>query len=146
MLSQTEFFQSLGAPLQDFRRSWGGVRAGDSAIFLRVWQDETRRIDGKLYTMITARKWFADDPANFGNSERLRHVEAIRAGASAFAVMCLAEDPSASPRTIRSFDDRDLFIGGGLMAFEGEEWLELVDKVSVSKLRTNKSPEPTRRE
>lgn len=140
MLSQTEFFKSFDAPLQDFRRSWGGVRSGDGAIFLRVWQDETRRINGKLYTMVTARKWFADDPANFGNNERVRHVEAIRLGAPAFAVMCLAEDPSVSPRTIRSFDDRELFIGHGLISHEGEEWLELVDKVSVSKLRSGNAP------
>jgi hypothetical protein len=36
-------FEKLGAPLKNTVWSWGGVRA-DGAIFLRVWEDEKRKI------------------------------------------------------------------------------------------------------
>ncbi len=141
MLSQEEFFRSLGAPLHNVRWSWGAVRAADNVVLLRVWQDETRKFDGKLYVMVTARKWFADDPDNLGNSERLKHVEAIRKGAASIAIMCVAVDPKASPRKMASFNKNELFVGGAILEAEGEDWLELVKRVPVGSLRPNKSLE-----
>jgi len=136
VLSQDEFFRSLGAPLHNARWSWGSVRASDKAIVLRVWQDETRQLDGKLHVMITARKWFADDPKNLGNTERLKHVEAIKAGAASFAVMCVAVDSKASPREMATYNKDEVFVGGSVRSADGEDWLELVRRVPVSNLRS----------
>lgn len=146
MLSQEEFFRSLGATLHNVRWSWGAVRAADNAVVLRVWQDETRKFDGKLHVMITARKWFADDPDNRGNSERLKHVAAIRGGAPSFAIMCVAVDPKASPRKMARFNKDELFVGGAVVEADGEDWLELVKRVPVGSLRSNTSFERTRGE
>jgi hypothetical protein len=138
VLSQEEFFRSLAAPLHNVRWSWGAVRP-DGIVILRVWQDETRKFDGKLHVMITARKWFADDPDNLGNSERLKHVKAIREGAASAAIMCVAADPKASPRRMASFNKDELFLGGAVLEADGEDWLELVKRVPVGSLRSNTS-------
>jgi hypothetical protein len=134
-VTPSDFFRSLGAPFANQRWSWGAVRESDQVLFLRVWQDETRKFDGKLYVMVTARKWYAGEPASPGNEERLRHIEAIRRGMRAFAVMCVAEDPDASPRVIHKFNRDELFVGGSLRTEDGEEWLELNGRVSTSTAR-----------
>jgi len=141
VLSQEEFFRSLGAPLHNARWSWGSVRPVDGSVVLRVWQDETRRFDGKLHVMITARKWFGDDPNTLGNSERLRHVQAIKDGSPSFAIMCVAVDAKASPREMATFNKDEVFIGGTVRAEDGEDWLELVKRVPVASLRTKQMPQ-----
>lgn len=142
MLSQEEFFRSLGAPLHNVRWSWGSVRPDDGSVILRVWQDETRKFDGKLHVMITARKWFSDDPSNLGNAERLRHVQAIMKGSPSFAIMCVAVDPKASPREMATFNKDELFVGGNVRTADGEEWLELVKRIPTSYLRSSGTPQP----
>ena len=135
-MSPTDFFKYLGAPLANQRWSWGARRESDGALFLRVWQDETRKFEGKLYVQVTSHQWFKDDQGNLGYVERLRHVDAIRQGAPAFAVMCVARDTNASPRVIQKFDRNDLFVGGALRQEDEEEWLELKGRKPVSELRT----------
>jgi hypothetical protein len=100
MLSLTEMFASLGAPLANQRWSWGAERQNDGAVFLRVWQDESRKLDGRRSVRLTANAFFAEKPDNLGNAERLRHVELIRSGRPAYLVMCVAVDPKVEPRTI----------------------------------------------
>ncbi len=134
-MSPTDFFKLLGAPLTNQRWSWGALREADNTLFLRVWQDETRKIDGKLHAMVTAHAWFKDDPGNLGYAERLRHVEASRKGAPTYAVMCLAKDKTVSPRVIEKYDRDQLFVGGGLRTDAGEEWLELTGRKPVSEVR-----------
>ena len=134
-MTPSDFFRYLGAPLANQRWSWGAVRQADNVVVLRVWQDETRKFDGKLHVMVTAHQWFADDPGNLGDVERLRHLDAIRAGLRAFAVMCVAADPRESPRRISKFNRDELFVGGTLRTEDGEEWLELTGRVPASTLR-----------
>jgi hypothetical protein len=131
-MTPSDFFKSLGAPFANSRWSWGAIRGTDQVLFLRVWQDETRKLDGKLHVMVTAYKWYATEPTNLGHMERLRHVKAIRGGTRTFAVMCVAEDPDASPRVIQKFNQDELFVGGNLRTEDGEEWLELTDRVPIS--------------
>ncbi len=47
-MSQAELFETLGAPLKNVRWSWGGVRKSDGAVFLRVWQDGTKKSMGNV--------------------------------------------------------------------------------------------------
>ena len=129
--SPSEFFRRLGAPLVNVVWSWGAVRASDGVVILRVWQDRERKVAGKWYTMLTHHAVFADDPGNLGWQERLGHLAKIRDGAQCYLVMCEAKDVGASPRTIKSFNDRDLFVGGALVEMDGDWWIERAGRVAV---------------
>jgi len=128
-MSMSEYFRRLGAPLVNHMWSWGAVRASDGAVFLRVWQDREQKIDGRWYTMLTHHEKFEDDPGNLGWQERLSHVELVRQGAKCYLVMCEAKDVSASPRSVRSFNDRELFIGGKCVEIDGDWWIERVGRL-----------------
>lgn len=134
-MNLTEFFAFLGAALVNSRWSWGAVRQGDGAVFLRVWQDEWQRIGRLRAVRITANREFADHPENLGYAERLRQVELIRAGNPSFMIMCLAQDEDANPRVIRNFNNADLFVGGQLIEHDGDIWLEVVRRVPVGQVR-----------
>ncbi len=132
-ISLTEFFHRLGAPLANSRWSWGGVRP-DGAVFLRVWQDRTRQIDGKPHAMLTHHSKYADSPQNLGYQERLRQVELIQSGAPCFLVMCRAKDPKAAPRAIASFNVGEVFVGGASREVDGDTWIELAGRRGVDEL------------
>jgi hypothetical protein len=125
-MTRTRLFAYLGAPFTNPRWSWGAVRERDDAVFLLVWQDENKRIGGKSYTCVNAASFFGEESSNLGHAERLRHVEFIRAGAPAYMIMCMAVDPKAAPRTIASFNEREVFVGGKLIEADGDWWLERV--------------------
>jgi hypothetical protein len=135
-MTLTDFFTYLGAPLVNQRWSWGAVRPGDGAVFLRVWQDEGRKIDGSWYTQVTFTKFFSENAASLGYAERLEHISAIRGGKSSYMIMCLARDPAASPREVSKFNRDDIFVGGRLIEIEGDCWLERINRLPVSALRT----------
>ena len=135
-MSPSELFRRLGAPLVNVVWSWGAVRTSDGAVILRVWQDRERKVDGRWYTRITHHAVFVDDPANLGWQERLGHVAKIRDGARCYLVMCEAKDVEASPRAIKSFNDRDLFVGGELREMDGDWWIERAGRVSARELMT----------
>lgn len=131
-MSQKELFERLGAPLVNARWSWGAVRALDGAVFLRVWQDEARRIDGRLFVRITATEHFQNnDPTNLGWQERLRHVDLVRNGAVSYMIMCVARDINAIPREVQNFNREEVFQGGQLIDLDGDTWLELRGRVPV---------------
>ena len=139
-MSISEYFRRLGAPLVNHMWSWGAVRPSDGAVFLRVWQDQERRLDGKWCSKLTHYSFFADKPANAGWQERLSHVERLREGARCYLVMCEAKDVNASPRVIKSFNDRELFTGGELIEFEGDWWVERLGRVPARELTAEVSP------
>lgn len=131
-MSQKELFERLRAPLANARWSWGAVRPSDGVVFLRVWQDESKRIDGRLFMRITANNYFQNnDPKNLGWQERLRHVALIRGGSASYMVMCVSIDQSASPREVQSFNKEEIFRGGQVIDTDGDTWLELLARVSV---------------
>lgn len=100
-MTLTDLFGHLGAPLSHHRWSWGAVRPEDGAVFVRVWQDEQRRIDGAWFTQVTYCGFSNDNPSNLlGYMERLKHVELVRDGAPSYMVMCKARDIRASTREL----------------------------------------------
>ena len=133
-MSQTTLFAKLGAPLANPRWSWGAIRTTDGAVFLRVWQDRTRRHDGALFVQVTHAERFKDDPDNLGYQERLRHVERIREGAPCYMVMCEAVDVHAVPRAVRDFNGDEVFPGGRIIELDGDWWIELRSRVPVRKM------------
>lgn len=97
-MSQAELFETLGAPLKNVRWSWGGVRKSDGAVFLRVWQDGTKKINGKRYIWISVENPLGND---LGENERMDHLKLVQAGHPCYLVMCQAVDTSAAPRAIQ---------------------------------------------
>lgn len=134
MVSPSEVFSRLGAPLANIQWSWGAVRDADNAVFLRVWQDETRTENGERFVRLVNHAEYADADQNLGYKERKRHIAAIAGGAPAFAIFCLAQDPTARPRSIKSFDSRDALRLGKIVLFDGDEWATMVERVPMKSL------------
>ncbi len=112
---------------------WGeGVPIWDYLVSHRKILEE-----GKMFMMITHHEKYIDQPENLGWNERLSHVEQIRIGAKCLMVMCLADDVEASPRTIKSFNERDVFEGGRLVEREGDFYVEVVDRVPAATVIEN---------
>lgn len=131
-ISQVELFRRLDAPLHNIRWSWGSVRAADGAVFLRVWQDRMIKRDGRLFFMVTHHEKYLGREEDLGYQERLSHVAKVRAGARCYMVMCLAEDVSAVPRKIKSFNRCELFVGGRVLELNGDTWVEMADRIPVA--------------
>lgn len=131
-MSQKELFKKLGAPLVNARWSWGAVRESDGAVLLRVWQDEIKKHNGRLFMRITANDYFQNnDPSNLGWQERLRHIDLIRNGIASYMIVCVAKDVSAIPREVQSFNKNEVFQGGQLIDADGDTWLELGERIRV---------------
>jgi hypothetical protein len=139
-ISITHFFERLGAPLANSRWSWGAHSAADNVVFLRVWQDKKRIENGERYMLLDGRRALGDDVRNLGYQERLRHIDAIRAGAKPYLVMCIARDVKERPRVILDFHDQDVFVGGELAEFDGGVWIRVAGRVPATDvtLRTGK--------
>jgi hypothetical protein len=134
-MTQTQMFKRLGAPLANSRWSWGSVRLEDDAVFLRVWQDRKIKHGGRWFMMVTHHEKYLGDEDNLGYQERLEHVEKIRAGARCFMIMCLAEDMTAAPRTIKSFNSDEVFVGGKVIELNGDTWVEMENRKPVNSVR-----------
>jgi hypothetical protein len=133
-MNKTDLFNYLGAPLTNSRWSWGARRVRDGAIFLFAWQDESKKMEGKAFTLVDNATHFGD-AVGLGRSERLEHIELIRAGAPSFLVMGLAVDTKASPRVIASINQNDVFIGGELKTLSGDTYLERVTRKPIATVR-----------
>jgi hypothetical protein len=129
-MTQSDLFEMLGATLCNQRWSWGAVRP-DGVVFLRVWQDRTRRIDKTTYTQITHRDKYEDKKTDPGYQERLQHVELVKQGATCYMIMCEVEDPTAIPRKVKDFNEDDVFLGGQTIEIDGDSWIELGPRTKV---------------
>ena len=129
-MTQKDFFERLGAPLNSVRQSWGAARESDGTIFLRVWQKGVTKRDGRLFVEVMSSQWHrAGDAEKYGHRERRGHVERIAAGAPCYLVMCeMADDDSPGAR-VKSFDSDDLFRGGEVVEHEGEWRIEMAQRV-----------------
>ncbi|MDQ7968574.1 MAG: hypothetical protein REI95_02935, partial [Oxalicibacterium faecigallinarum] len=128
-------FKELGAPLNKHMWSWGSVRETDGAVFLRVWQDGTKKMierGGRYYTWVTD---VVDADQSLGANERRAHVEMIRGGRDSYMIMCQAVDDEAKVRDIAGFNEDELFLGGELWEFDGAIWLEHTGRVQVRDIR-----------
>ena len=127
-MSLSEMFSDLGAPLNNVRWSWGGVRSEDGTVFLRVWQDGTKKIDGKRYIWVS---YLTPPSGNLGANERLEQIKLVEAGAPCFMVMCQAVDTKADQLQVQSFNTKEVFKGGQLILIEDSYWIEVGDRVRV---------------
>lgn len=133
MASITEHFKYLGAPLANQRWSWGGVRDSDGAVFLRAWQDQIKTLEPKRhYVLVADRARYGEEgDGSPGHQERLEHLDRIRAGATAYVVMCINRAGSGSPRQIESFQRREVWRGGELVEIDGDTFIELGERERI---------------
>ena len=132
-MSLTDLFKKLDAQLANPRWSWGSTRS-DGSVFLRVWQDRKEKINDRWHMMIAHHEKYTDNEENLGYQERLAHIAAIKNGAKCYMIMCLAKDANASPRAIKSFNENDIFVGGSIIKFEGNTYIELADRHPIKEI------------
>ncbi|HJV74729.1 MAG TPA: hypothetical protein VJ654_10945 [Noviherbaspirillum sp.] len=123
-MSMRELFDALGAALQDERWSWGGVREHDKRVFLCVWQDTIREIDGKRCVWVSDVEG-ADE--SLGAGERLKHLGLIRSGYAPYLVTCGTDERATQPTATKGIDGWKILVGGALLAREDGFWLEVTN-------------------
>ncbi|MDA0910215.1 MAG: hypothetical protein O2809_01470 [Proteobacteria bacterium] len=135
-MSLSKLFEKIGSPLKNNRWSWGAVRK-DGTVFLRVWQDEKETVDGKKVFRVTNHQKYINMQDDLGYKERLEHIELILKGAAqVYLVMCKAKDENAVPRAIESYNKKDLFVGGSIIDFNGDKWVEMCKRIPISEIST----------
>jgi hypothetical protein len=107
------------------------VRESDGAVFLRVWQDQKVKLDGKMHMMVTHHSAYVGNENSPGYTERLQHVELAKSGRPVYMIMCIVKDPEEFPRKIDRFIKDDIFIGGEIVDYDGDTWIEQSGRVSA---------------
>lgn len=130
------FRDTLGANLVNSRWSWGAVSPDTNRLFLRVWQDHVQTVGGFQRVSLLRTSW---EGASAGFEERKRHVDMLRNGAEGYGVVCIAKDPTASKRTIKSFDHDSLLKLGQLIKIDDHVYAQITDRVSVNDLARNRT-------
>lgn len=129
----TRFYEEvLGAKLNNRQWSWGAVDLVTNRYFLRVWKDEVEQsAAGERVLVLRKNPLFK----SAGYPERIRHLNAIKNGASAFGVLCVAKDPSGSgKRTIIDFDENELLVLGEIIDEEIGAFALIDGRVAVKEL------------
>jgi hypothetical protein len=112
ILSLTEFFEKkLDAPMVNNRWSWGAVKPDGSAVYLSIWQDEIKRDDPKdpksptwVNVLWDETLWSDVSEASTARNERIKHIELIKMGAPAYALIKIAKDITVIPREMKEFN------------------------------------------
>lgn len=118
ILSLTEFFENkLEAPMVNNRWSWGAVKPDGSAVYLSIWQDEIKRDDPKdpksqtwVDVLWDEKLWSGVSEASTARNERIRHIDLIKSGTPAYALIKIAKDPKIIPREMKEFNS-DYLVG-----------------------------------
>ncbi len=116
ILSISEFYKlKLNAPMLNNRWSWGAIKNDRSAVFLSVWQDEIKRDDPKDPNSSTwvdilwdELEWSSVNGGANARSERMTHIDLIKAGTPAFALVKIAKDLNKIPREMKEFNSEYL--------------------------------------
>jgi hypothetical protein len=79
---------------------------------------------------VAANKFFQNKPRKSpGYQERLEHLARVKNGAMCYMVICVVKDKDVYPRKIKRFNSDELYLGGKLMDYDGDSWLEIVGRV-----------------
>lgn len=135
------FTTTLGAQLKNARWSWGAYDSENHRIFLRVWQDGVKTVNGKERVLIAR-----DVPRRKSNgfAERNNHISLVVGGADGYGVACIAVDPKTTEtRTIKSFDDQILLRLGEIFNEDGNTYANVIDRVQVKELARPKTGKST---
>jgi hypothetical protein len=131
------FAETLGANVKNPRWSWGAVEPMFDRIYLRVWADQFKTIEGKEHILVDRDDYFEGYQSN-GIKERRDHVQLVRDGAAGYGVVCKPNDNNEK-RKICEFDSKLLLRLGRLRKHQHCTWAEIVTRVSVSELQRRPS-------
>lgn len=127
----TKFLARLGFPLHNTRWSWGA--RSDLGVLLTTWDDDLD--DTGRFVRVLG--WRSQGRSPSGLNERLDHLRTLWSGGLAgYAVVATAQDTTAQPRKIKSYDSDNVRAIVSLMAQpDGSVWAELGDEVPVKRLK-----------
>lgn len=123
------FFRDiLHAPVANARWSWGSVDERTRRVFLRLWRMDIVDLEGRQVIRVLGHL----RSNGSGWSERARHLELIRGGYAAYAVVCDKDSPEAG--VIRDFDHENLLRLGCLIEQDGMVYLEIAQILPVESI------------
>jgi hypothetical protein len=132
MRISTFFEKTLGANLVNPRWSWGAANPTTNQLFLRVWADQLKTVDGIQRISILRTNW---EGSSAGFPERKRHVEALRNGAEGYGVLCTPKDGrNPGSREIAEFDHQHLLKFGELIDDGDRVYARVIDHILVEHL------------
>lgn len=120
------FRELLHAPVANARWSWGSVDERARRVFLRLWRMDLGTLDGSKVIRALVRLR-SNGP---GWRERARHIELIKGGYAAYAVLCDKDSPESG--TIRDFDRDHLLRLGGIVERDGMVYMQVEETISVA--------------
>lgn len=129
------FRDTFGANVRNERWSWGALDPVDNRLFLRVWSDQIRQIEGSQHALLLRPHW--NNSSGYG--ERVRHIEAIREGIEAFGVICTPKPRANGSRTIKSFDRAALLRLDGVVDLDDEVWVRIAGELPATQLQRSPS-------
>ena len=132
-MSQSAFFNKLGAPLKNVNWSWGSVNMDKKTVYMKVWQDEIKQFGDKHFCLIV-KDVNNYAPSNLGFKERMQHIEMIKSGYACYLIMCRYTGDIKDKKRISTFNESMLFKSGEIIEAEGSIWIEYVTPVPVSSL------------
>jgi|GEM_PF-215768 len=128
------FFRDvLHAPVANDRWSWGSMDETRRCIFLRVWHEDITQRNGLTIIRVLAQS----HTNRHGWAERQRHLELIKAGYDAYAIVCVKG--ATSTTSIGSFDSNHLSRLSDLADVEGDLYMTLGEKAAASSLSLQSS-------
>lgn len=119
------FRDLLNAPVANARWSWGSVDERTRRVFLRLWRMDIDNLEEHRIIRVLGHRR-TDRP---GWNERARHLELIRKGYLAFAVVCDKDAPESG--VIRGFDHDSLLRLGRVIDRDGMVYMEVVESIPV---------------
>lgn len=110
----SEFFEDwFGAKLANSRWSWGAYDEKRDRVLLRVWEDQLESRDGDEFVQVLGAAW---ETSSAGLPERERHLELVRNGTDAYAVLCRAESTEGgASRKLVDFNREEVLHLDGLL-------------------------------
>ncbi|WP_027948005.1 HNH endonuclease signature motif containing protein [Litchfieldella anticariensis] len=134
----SKFFEEvLGANLTNMRWSWGAVNNIRDQVFLRVWSDQFKDIDGKQYIAVLK---LGDNNHSSGSSERRHHVDKLRKGTEGYGVVCTRKYPDDGKRSkIKTFDNELLIKLGEVIESDGQVFAQVIDRIPVETLKDRRT-------
>ena len=137
-VSISTFFETkLRAPFHNVVWSWGSEN--ESAVFLRVWQHGTKRVNGETLVCVLSAEDNAvseDSDSRAGLKERKKHIEAVKEGKPCYGIMCL-KNPKVSrgAGSIKSYNSREIFEFGEIREIDGDIYAVAVDRIPASRFK-----------
>jgi putative restriction endonuclease len=123
------FSRTLGAPLRNARWSWGAISPTTGQLFLRIWEDQRKTVDGVSCFLILRGKWRSNSE---GTPERHEHIELMKRGARAFGVVQVAERTGGGGRVMKSFNSHALIRFGRLIEKGDSVYATIAGQVPVA--------------